>query len=639
MRRFAFPAALVAVVAIHLALTFYFEPPKTIFRDDPNSWLDFDFHIGQVKTVTEALDTWGKTWAYDPQFLAGYPVGAVFDSDTNAWELWTFVLWKLGLSRGMAFNLFILLAPLMLPLVVFCSARLFGGDKWVSLLAVFFGMLLWFFDAFAHYCWYVGMISYGMAGYLFLLPLALFYRYLKDGRWLHLVLLAVFLSLVHLNHPFSFFMLVIPMLVLYARFFKKLSKWRHLGIVGAILFVLATNAYWLVVLFRFWHYVIPISFFCQGTPSYLLTDYLGLVQETLVTGAVGNRTGFRFLCLLAAVFGLVIWHKDSKERFWLFTTGMTAMLGASYLGSYFWFISQMQPYRYILPAMYFAVIPAATFFVEAARRGALRKLPRLAYFFIAISIAVAVSHLARDVLYFMPSMLPEPKDLPEDRSHIADIVGFGSIGYPTHLDFRHGSTFRDFNDVAAWIAENDDGNGRILVQHWNLAEHLAWRTNAQILGGFFARNLEHDFANLFRQNKMGAVGEYKLMKYLGDYAVKWVIVTNRRPVLELQERLLKPIWHMSHPRSGVQDHHRLYATTIPLSYFALNSGHVKTSLNRIEVSGTDPKKDVVLRFHWLETLVCRHECTIRREPIEHNSVGFIRVPAPHPTDFVIENNY
>jgi hypothetical protein len=48
---------------------------------------------------------------------------------------------------------------------------------------------------------------------------------------------------------------------------------------------------------------------------------------------------------------------------------------------------------------------------------------------------------------------------------------------------------------------------------------------------------------------------------------------------------------------------------------------------------------VVLRFHFLETLVCRPGCAIAREPLSHDPVGFIRVAAPHPADFEILNAY
>ena len=73
---------------------------------------------------------------------------------------------------------------------------------------------------------------------------------------------------------------------------------------------------------------------------------------------------------------------------------------------------------------------------------------------------------------------------------------------------------------------------------------------------------------------------------------------------------------------------------------AIDCAAVATSLGALRgVTATDPNRDVVLRYHWMETLRCSPDCTIVREPVEGDRVGFMRVPAPHPRDFVIENSY
>jgi hypothetical protein len=78
---------------------------------------------------------------------------------------------------------------------------------------------------------------------------------------------------------------------------------------------------------------------------------------------------------------------------------------------------------------------------------------------------------------------------------------------------------------------------------------------------------------------------------------------------------------------------------VPVSLIGGNTGTVHASLNRIEVRGTIPDRDVVLRYHWMETLVCRPRCTLAREPVAGDPVGFLRIRAPHPPDFVVENGY
>jgi hypothetical protein len=83
----------------------------------------------------------------------------------------------------------------------------------------------------------------------------------------------------------------------------------------------------------------------------------------------------------------------------------------------------------------------------------------------------------------------------------------------------------------------------------------------------------------------------------------------------------------------------VYAVRKRSSFFAQGSGHVRAALNRITVSGTEPTTPVVLRYHYLETLVCEPNCKLDRATDAHNHIGFLRVPAPHPRSFSIRNAY
>ncbi|MCP4674494.1 MAG: hypothetical protein GY854_03045 [Deltaproteobacteria bacterium] len=632
--RFAFFWAMLVFVMIHLALTFYFERPSLIFSANPNAWMDYDTHIEQTWRAVEALDKWGKSWSYDPYLLAGNPNGTIFAADNKGWELWTFVLWKLGVPKGMAFNLFILLAHLAVPWVVFVSARLFGMGKWQSLLAATMGLCLWYFDSFARWCWWCGMVAYGMSGYMFLLPLALFFRYLNGGRWWHLVLLALFMSAGHLIHPYTFVVLVFPMVALYLRAFKKLALLEHLGIIGVAAFVFASNAYWLIPSLKAWHYIVVIDsgVYAQSTLSFLFTDYLGILKEPIATGVLGTCTGFRFILIAAAVIGLVMWKRQADSRFWPFVIGLGAMLAVTYLGGYSSFFTHIQPYRHILPAAFFTVIPATFFFGEVARSGALEKIPRLACAVGGLGLLVVTGNLARDALYFFPGAMPDPNLKSGDKialratnPNVPDVLD-------KHMEFRHAPTFEDYNNIAKWVNSNADQSGRVLVREWILGEHLAWRTNAQILGGFRLRNVQHSQANLFRRFDESVVTHEDARRHLIDFAVKWVIVSGPKHKLETFQGLLKPIGY-------IPPVHRLYTTEVPVSFIADGAGQVSASMNRIEVSGTNPDKDVVLRYHFHETLICKEGCKLLREPIEYDPVGFIRVKAPHPRDFVLENGY
>jgi len=629
-------------VLVHLFLVFWFERPSLIFAEEPIGWLDFDTHIEQAWRVTEALDGWGKSWAYDVQLLAGYPNGTIFDADNKGWELLTYALWKLGLPRGTAFNMFILLAHLLVPWVAFASARLFRLDKWACWVAMVLATALWFFDCFPHWCWWIGMIAWGIAGYLVLAPLALLYRFLADGGWWRAALGAVALAALLLVHPYGFVVLLLPMLALYVRAFRGLSWRRHAGVWGMVAFTLLVNSYWVLVALRFWHYVLDSGYCFQGGLSYLLTDYLGLMgADPLVSGVLSNRSFFRVVSIAGAVICLILWRRERDDRFLPFALGAGAMFALTYLGANAWIFKQIQPYRFVLPAMYLTVIPAAAFIVRAVRSEQLRKLPKLSYAVLGLMLFVAVPAVARDVLYYFPQALPSLKPLHEIMPAEAERTDtwVPGTGFHKQMELRHEPHYQDFTDVADWLNEHDDGQGRVLVEWYVLGEHLAWRTDTQILGGFHERNLEHIRADLFRRNALGDLPDDELKQYFRDYAVKWVIFTPPRPLLETRLDLLEPIGGFPPYDDEGEPFHRIYATRVDVSFFAENRGRVEPSMNLLKVTGTDPDEDVVLRFHWLETLVCEPGCAIEREPISHDPVGFIRVKAPHPADFDIVNGY
>ncbi len=635
-RRLVFPALALLLGALHVLYVFHVEQPAAMFSRHPISGRDYDIHINQVWRVTEALDDFGRSWAWDPQVLAGFPTGTIFDADNKAWELWTWTLAKLGMPKGQAFNLFLLLAHLLLPLVVFWSARLFALSRLSALLACALASGIWFFDGFVRWSWWEGMVAYSFAAYLCLPALALFHRFLVHRRFRHAAALALVLAFAHLVHPWVFLVLVVPMGVLYARAFRSLRPVHHLAMVGVAAVTIAANAWWLAVALEHWHYVISAkelgaSYLGAGRIDHLLTDWLGIVSDRAVTGGAGMRSGFRFLVLGAAAITLVLWHRERDGRFLLFAVTLPLLLVATYLGGTLPPLREVQPYRFVVPALFVAVVPAAALVSEVARRRVLSGLPWFAWALGGVLVLALLPRLVRDVLYFTAALVPETAPLVEENPRITDTIGFGNIGYPEHKEFRHGPMPWDHDDIARWFEEHTDGSGRVMVEHWTLGEMLAWRTRAQVLGGFRLRNLQHNSANFFRLYPIGDPPPGELERYLDDYAVKWLVVSFTHKRFEARSDLFEPAAEI-----GI---HKIFVSKRPVSFFASNRGRVKASMNRLSVKKTWPDDDVVLRFHWHEKLRCRPDCRVEREPLEGDPVGFIRVPAPHPANFVIWNGY
>jgi hypothetical protein len=627
LKRHAPAFALGAVLLLHVALTEHAVPAKLVFGPTPVLGIDYDLHYQQT---VRAVDFWrasGRTWGYDPFLQAGMPSGTI-NGHNKLIELAAIAGDEIGVPVHRSYNLAIWTAFLLVPLVIFGSARLFGASPAASVTAAFLGTAIWFFDAQARWFTYVGMIAWAGAAYLWLLPLALFWRWRESRRLPWLPPAAVLLAAVHLLHPYAFFALVVPMAVIYVRGIRELRWFEHAAVAGVALAAVLANLFWLIPAARVWHYVLDAGYYLGATPAYLLHDYFGLLKEPVVQGVIGQRTAFRFLVLAAAAVGIWRWRGAGDRRFLPFASGAGFLLFAAYAGVLLPGGAQIQPYRLLLPAIFLCVIPAAVWLVEAAPAvWQARKTPLLAGALLVAGILL-VPRLGRDVLYFFPESVPRSEvPLPIPPPEFTGGPAFGSILWPRHQPFHIRTLDAEQERILRYVRDTDPSAGRWLVEWWELGERLASSTRAQVLGGFRELIFQHTDANLFRKYPDGAPPDPgELDRYLRRYNVRWVVVLTPKPAIENRTDLLEFVANVFG--------HRVYRVRRPGSWFEDEGpGHVAASVDRLRVRGS-VGRDRVLRYHYFEGLVCRPGCELYRAPIENDRVGFIGVRNA-PADFEI----
>jgi hypothetical protein len=610
------------VCTLHVALIDYFMPFAWLTAKIPISGVDFDTHVEQTWRVIEGLDGWGKSWVYDVNLLAGFPNGTIFDADNKLWELWTYALHVLGVPLSIGFNSFVFLAHVLILPWSYATARLLDMRIGTSIGAMALSSMLWFFDSYAHWFWWIGTVAYIFAAYYYLLPLALFYRFTRDRKLWRVACVAVLMTLGHLLHPYIFFVMVMPMLGLYARVFRSLTRREHLAVVGIAVAVILGNAYWLVVAIQHWHYILNSAFYGQSQPGFILADFLNLLIDAHTSGYIGTRAGFRWLCLAGALGTLYFWRRERDPRYRMFASGFVWMFALAYLLPAVVDASrQIQPYRFVASAMFLSVFPAAALCARLwEERGALSVAMRVGLCVIAVP---AVQHLASDVAYFVPDALPNVPQLNEAPFPIT------ATGYPPHFAYRHVHPSKVDRALADWVDAHAD-EGRIAMPDWT-GERMAWATRAQILGGFVELNMAHSRAHLARWVEGKHPSGAELREYLETYAVRYVILRFDDFGLPKHPELFDPV--------TVVGGGWIFRSRVPVSFFFENDGRVDARTNLIQVEATDPSRDVVLKYHWHEALICRPNCKVERAVHARDEVGFIRVPAPHPASFLIENSY
>lgn len=638
-----------AVLALHLGLLAYYAPPRVIFSTTPVHPIDYSLHYYQVD---RAIDAWAdarRLWGYDPHVLAGQPAGAVEDLSSKSLELFVIALKGLGVHPGLAFNLYLLLVHLLVPFVGYAAARIFRLPPLRAVIVALLWVLLWFFDSFLHWAWYCGMISWALSSYLIVLLVALLHRTIELARranqgpaasgaeppprppaklaWLGVTALSALCMLVH---PFTLVALFLPCLGLYLRARRQLRWPQHLALWTAVAAAAATAAIWLLPALQLRHYIQDSTCFLKPTPLYVLLDYLDLLFGGLDTGAP-VRTMLRMLCFVSAGYCLVRWRRERDPRLLPLGLLLLGTLFWAYFGGVFWITKQMQPHRHIAPAVLAAAIPAAILLAEVFSRASLRQLDRRARIILVLALVLVVPRFVHNVLYYVPELVPRSStDLPGLMLQGNLPSGLVGLNEPRPYRMGHAPHPPAFEQVRAWLLANHKGRGRIVVENYELGEYLAWSTDLPILGGLRERNVHHVDAHLFRQNIEGALPGDGLRDYLQRYAVGFVVVTAIKRKLEWRRDLLRfkvrlePI--------------RIYETVAEPSYFAKGRGRVaQQAFNRIAIADA-AGPEVVLRFHWMESLRCRPGCRVERQAVAGDRVGFIRVANP-PAAFEIYNSY
>jgi hypothetical protein len=620
------PAALALTIALHLGLLAYFAPPRVLLAKEPVATIDYVLHAYQVDRALGAFRQARALWAYDPLLLAGQPAGVTEDLTSKGTELFVIGAAALGLHPGFAFNLFILLVLLGLPAAGYASARLFGLSRGQSVVVILLWELLWFFDSFLHWSWWIGMISWSFACYGAVLLLGLLHRAIetkKTGWFLGLGLFGFVLALVH---PFAALTLAVPCLLLYARAFRQLSAREHALVALSALAAASSVLIWIFPFLRFRHYVGDADTFFNARLSYFLFDTFDLLKDGRQTGGP-IRTMIRTLCFAAAALCLWRWHKQGDRRLLPLGALIGWSLAFAYLGGYSWLGRQTQPYRQIGPAMLAAAIPAAELLSALCSRRALAALPRGAKLLLALALVLVLPRFVRTVLHYMPDLLPEQVA----RSKL-DVLSSPLVGLnePRPMLLALHAAPEPHQAVRRWLASQHAGRGRIVVSEWVLGEYLAASTKLPILGGLVERNVPHVDAHLFRRHPTGDLPGTALSDYFESYAVGWVITSGEFGPVDWRRDLLQP--------AEVVEGYRIYRTRAEPSYFARGAGRIEAQrLNSIAVADASGD-EVVLRFHWLETLRCRPGCELERFELPGDRVGMIRIPHP-PSSFEIYNAY
>jgi hypothetical protein len=323
----------------------------------------------------------GSLSCYDPTFHAGYPKTPIFDSGSRPAEL------VLALSGGhycpAAYKIGMALMCAVVPLLIFTAARGVGLNRAAACLTCLLGLLIWWGQP-CRDILETGDIDLLLASLLVVVQAGLLIRYHLDPgplSWLGVVAASL---LGWFAHPLLMAVLMPVFLIYYLSAGHRHRLTWHLALLGGLLTAIGVNSFWLIDWVSYWW--IRVS---PHRESPLLAE--PTVQKIWELPLWGGPVEKGLICVLvlAATAGVVLYNQNGRRA-------TARLLGLSWAGflamslaSLMWEpLARFGASSLLVPALLFAVLPAAHALTVAAAVAWRRPAGRWASLFAVAAVAV-----------------------------------------------------------------------------------------------------------------------------------------------------------------------------------------------------------------------------------------------------------
>lgn len=587
---------LLALLAIHLVATFFFLPPADLVNYRPVLTIDHSFHHYQAVRANGRFFATGRLHYYDPYFMAGYP-SAIFDLDMKAAELFCVLFPRGQVAR--ALKLFIVLSYITLVVTVYKGARYLGYAEREALLGVAILLVVWHWGRpYLSHFRYAGMFAFLLASHGSLLVAGLLRRFWQRGRSGAFFVLGTLLFLVH---PTVVVLLPVPFfLILVARRHRVTMRRAWLLVLWWVV-VLAVSAVWTVPMFRYLGDKTASNAYFQIAG---VGDFLRLILRPGALPAVG-------MLVLAAGGAALSWRQRRNGAVSVPVVTGVFLLAVACYGVYVPGLRQLEPGRFLAPALIFLSAPAGAGLFAALRRVA--AIPRAAPL---VAVMLAALMVSPPVLALLSAQTA----------------------------YRHRVTTSlspEVSELVDAVCERVTPHGRLMIEDGparlydgvHLPGVLPLYTGVEQIGGPYPFTvIRHHFATFERERTMGTELSRRrpagLQSYLDLYNVLW-IVTATPEATDFVARLermqtaasdlppVEPLW--------ASRRYALWGVRRPPAFTDGRELEVAAGIDRIEVEGTGSSAPFLLKYHWDPGLTVNAPAKLSAEFRLDDPVPFIKV--------------
>jgi hypothetical protein len=445
---------------------------------------DYSLHYTSTLEAVQFFKTKFRIWGYNPYFYAGYISGVFFEIDNHLAFLASLIFADLA-RPALVFNLTILISYLLLPVFSLFAIRNFGTDRPGALSFFLLSMAFIWGGHWLKSFYYYGMYGFVLSVFMSLYVSSLFYRYVIDKTNTSIIKLLFWASAAFFVHPLASILCLavcLPILLLYS---DRLNFRHYCAILSCVLIVLLANFVWVGPFMKFYYRFNSLTEFFQSPIS--------------LSAASSDEDWPLFLA--SSFLGLIFVYRSVKNRNYRFM-GVFLLSYLAFLILAFWgsriHLSDMQPYRFMLPLILLSIFLASSVMETEFRRKNL---------LFVIGLILLVGSLARK----------------------AD---------PLRLDFGY-AKYPAAQKILEYIKNNLSNSGRLHVQdsgghpyfHSHFSALIPQETSKEIVAGPFPFSPTKDgFAQFvdddFLGRKMVDIPDDEFRKYLELYNIKYFLLFN-----------------------------------------------------------------------------------------------------------------
>ena len=234
---------LLLLFCLQIGFTHSFIPFSDWFTSGAIYTDDYSFHFADALYKGNYIKNYKQVFAYNPFVRAGSVCNVFFSVDNFGWSL--FVCLLSFIPPGTAFKLFFMFFLLSAPFLLYKASSNFGVEKRQALFCSLTGTVFLHVSICVDFLFW-GSVSYILSGYLSLLIISFFYRYVSRGRSWDLFCFALLFTAGFWIHLFTALHVLPAVVICYLFSFRKLSIKKHALIFLSIFFVLLLNSIWLI---------------------------------------------------------------------------------------------------------------------------------------------------------------------------------------------------------------------------------------------------------------------------------------------------------------------------------------------------------------------------------------------------------